>query len=256
MSVIPATLAPLFDIYAGIVGEANAKATSIKAAKSDKSEAVNALLDTSDNEDLVKAREQVAKIQAQIDLGNAKIAEIREAAKVVASGLLPGNDPNFDLEKETVAFREKRSEAHEMRKTLLMLMGKSEEALAKAFEEKGIVEVVSLGRNSISNGKGSTNIKRPRISAATVDGENIEKDGKVTFTILSGHLGVDGDTVRKAAFAAAGTEDLSTLADGTVVTFQVTKGDKVHTVTVTTKAPEAPAETPAETPAPDAPAAE
>lgn len=236
-SVVPAELAPIFQIFKGITADANALAATIKAAKSDKSEAVNTVLDSSDDPRIVEFREKYAKGQAQIAEAQARLESLREAAKVHAISLLPGSDPNFNVEESTKEFLEKRKDATQMRKTLERLLGNNEEALKAAFEEFGIVEVVSLGRNSTgANAKGSGEIKRPRITAATVDGETVaDSKGKVSFTVLANNLGVDGDQLRKAAFAAAGTDDLSTLDPGTVITFPITKGEKVHTVTVTAK---------------------
>lgn len=252
-SVVPAEFAPIFQIFKGITTDANSLAAEIRAAKSDKSEAVNTVLDSSDDPVIVEFRTKYEKGMEQIKAAQAKLDELREAAKVHAATLLPGADPNFNVEEKTKEFLEKRKDATQMRKTLERLLGNNEEAMKAAFEEYGIIEVVSLGRNSFANAKGSGEIKRPRITAATVDGENVaDSKGKVSFTVLANNLGVDGVHLRKAAFAAAGTDDLSTLEPGTVVSFQITKGDKVHAVTVTAKGKPESAEKPAE----ETPAAE
>lgn len=236
-TVVPDTLAPLFEVYKAEVTDANADAAKIKAAQADKTEAVNTILDTSDDPTIAAWREKNAKMQEQIDAALAKQAEIREAAKVHAQTLLPGADPDFNVEEAKEKFRKKRKEITEKRKALLTFLGNDEEAFKAAMEQFGIVEVVSFRGNSTGGrAKGSSNIKRPRITAATVDGNDVsDKNGKVSFTTLANVLGVDGDQLRSAAFAAAGTDDLSTLDPGTVVSFQVTKGDTTHAVTVTAK---------------------
>lgn len=75
---------------------------------------------------------------------------------------------------------------------------------------------------------GGTGTKRPRIAAATVNGEDVTatrttKDGEeetfVTFSVLAQTIGKDAGTkvtpkmLHEAAFDAAGTDDLSTVAE-------------------------------------------
>lgn len=234
--MVDATLAPMFEIYKTRAADANSLAAKIKAATSDQTEAVNAVLDTSTDPDVTAWRERNAKGEEQIKAAQQKLAEAREAIKAKALTLLPNADPDFNPEKAKEEFIDQRKSVNALRNALLQLMGGDEKALSEAVTEFGIVEVVSLGRNSTgTRAKGSKEIRRPRIATANVDGESwSDSKGKVSFTGLAGYLGVDGDTLRTAAFNAAGTNDLSSLPAGTEVKFQVTKGDKTRNVVVTT----------------------
>lgn len=232
-----------FDAFVGIAEvfrtkaeEANKIVARIKAATDDPDAAANALLNASDDEKVVAWRAWNAKRQAQIDAATAEQTKNREDILAYVRTLVPENEENLDVEKEKERFRVARGESNRMYEAVKVILGGDDDAVKEFMEHFGIVEVVSLRGNAGGAGsRGATGKRKPRISEATVDGKSVaDKSGKVSFTLLSQATKIDPDVLRDAAFAAAKTDDLSSLDPGTVVTFNVTKGDKTHTVTVTT----------------------
>lgn len=95
-----------------------------------------------------------------------------------------------------------------------------------------------------STGAGGTGIKRPRLTSITVDGVNIEKDGKSTTGILAAHLTkaeyvtatggeITTSFLQEHLYAAAGVSDLSTLK-GRPIEFSlaVKKGEAEETLSI------------------------
>lgn len=237
-----ATVSP-FDRLKSVVESANAIGQRLIAVNSDKSEAINAILDTSDDPALVAFREAYAKGLAQIEAAQAKLAANKESAKAHAATLLPEADADFDKEKAQAEFLTLRREATNIRKALELILG--EDAVKEGIESNGITEVVSVGKTRGAS-KGASGIVRPRISAASVNGKDVsetDKKGnvKTSFTLLTKALNssfenkVTGEIVREAAFSAAGTKDLSSLPAGTVVDFVVNVGDESAQVSITTQ---------------------
>lgn len=221
--------------------KANEIGRKIQASKADKSETVKAILDTSDDTQIVKFREGRQKIETEIATLQAKIVNGEAKIKEYAESLVPPVEEGFDVEAATKEFLAARAEATSTEKALLNFV--SAESLAEAKKELGIVPIVSLrgsGTARANSAPGTT--KRPRISAATIDGENVWKTdpegdnaGKVDFTHLASVLKSDAETVKAAAFSAAGTDELNSLDAGTVVSF--TLGEKKVTVTVSGEKP-------------------
>lgn len=224
--------------YKVAVESANEIGQKIVAANSDKTEAVKAFLDTSDDKKIVAYREGRAKILAEIENLQERLTAGETAISEYAEDKIPGVDPDFDKEAATEEFLKRRKAAHAARNALLNFV--SEEELSAAEKELGIVPVVSLrGKKGTRLGGGGTGVRRPRISAATVDGQDVWKKGKegevVDFTTLANVLKSSADDVKKAAFEAAGTEDLNSLEPGTKVPF--TFGDHKIVVTISAKKP-------------------
>ena len=239
---IPAEFAPLAAVAAFYKSEAdaaNALASQIIAARKKPEDAVDAILATSSDDKVVawRAADEDAdkKIKA---LQEARAENRKRAIAYAAANLLPTADENFNVDAAREAFIAKRKQVDQMHGTLRAYVG-SDENMARLMDVFGIVEVTSLSARGGQSSRGATGIRRPRISEATFDGVNVEKDGKASFTLLTAHVKkvagkVDADVIRQAAFAAAGTEDLSSLPSGTVVNFSLVIDGKTHAVSVTT----------------------
>ena len=219
-------------LWKSSVDRANVLGLQIQAAKSDRPAMLKSLIETSDNETVAgyragreKLLEQVKTIQDKLASGESKIQEF-------VSTLLPAGDSNLDIEATTKLFVTARGEANSARKALLNFV--SEEDLDAAAKEMGIVEVVTIRGTKSGHGAGVVgNVKRPRISAATIDGESVWKDEaaqKVDFTHLAKILKLNAESVKAAAFVAGGTNDLNTLTPGTVVSFKVENNNVTVTI--------------------------
>lgn len=229
-TAIPQDMVTLFE---SVVKAANESAAQYRSLVGSKTDAVTEVLNTSDDERIVQYREWRDKVRAQIEQAQAKLDEQTKAITEYAESLATeGQDVNPDEVK--ARYLENRSKATKTRNLLAELFGK------EAVDALGIEEVTNL-RGTSSTG-GATGIKRPRLVSATVNGETVEKDGKTSFTLLTQHINkehgkIEGSDLRAAAFKAAGTEDLSSLDEGTEVTFTLTVnssvGDKTTTKDVT-----------------------
>ena len=215
---------------------ANELGRKIQAAKSDKGAAVAAILETSDDPTIVKYRAKVAEFTEQIETLQAKLENGKANILAHAETLLPDVEEGFDLETAQKAFAELRKSATVTRTAIENLVG-DKEIVAQMMKENGITEIVSVkGKGTAKSG--ATGIRRPRISAATLNGAPVFSDKeqtKVDFTGLAKAAKSDAQTLKTAAFAAAETEDLNSLAEGTVVSFAV--GDNKFTVTVSGEKP-------------------
>lgn len=226
------TIDPLA-IYSNAVTAANEIGRKIQAANSDRTDAVKSVLDTSDDAKIVKFREGRAALLEQIETIQAKITNGEAMIKEYAEKLVPGVDADFDKDAETKKFIAARKTANDARKALLNFV--SEEDLAAAEKELGIVPIVSLrGTGKAGSSGGATGVKRPRISAATMNGTSVWKkgsdDSKVDFTSLAVAAKSDADTLKNAAFEAAGTKDLNSLEAGSTVSFTVGENNFVVTI--------------------------
>lgn len=223
--------------YVEKVKAANALGLKIKSAKSNQDDNVKAILENSDDPKVVKFREAKSAILEQIETLQAKITNGEANIRQHALTLIPGVDPNFDVEKASKEFAGLRKDVTQHRKALEMFV--SSEALTAALKEMDVPELMDLRGSGSHSTKPAGETKRPRISAATVDGESVwtDKDKtKVNFTTLAQHVKMSADDVKKAAFAAAETDDLNSLAAGTVVSFTVGEGENSHAITVTISA--------------------
>lgn len=232
------TIDPLA-ILTNAIKSANEIGVKIQAAKSDRTEQIKAIIETSDDDSIVKFRENRAKALAQIEAIKAQIENATAKVQEKAETLVQSVDADFDVEKATKEFIAARKSATDARKAILSFGIISEEDLDAALAENGVAEIVSLrGVKGSGGSRGSQpGVKRPRISAATFDGEKVVgKDDKVDFTTLAKKDSeVTAQILKEAAFKAAETEDLNSLQAGTVISFMV-NGHK-YTVTVSGEKP-------------------
>lgn len=218
-----------FEILVKAINSANEIGAKIKAAKSDKTDAVKEVLNTSTDEKIVKFRTAREQALEQIRQIQARIKQAEDGITAYAEGLVPGVDKNFDVEAATKEFVSRRAAAYAARKSLEFFA--PAEQIDAALKAQGVAEIVNLRGTGKGGAKGASGIKRPRISAATYNGEPVaNKDGKVDFTTLGKASGLDSGDLKAAAFKAAGTDDLNSLDAGTVINFEI--GDKKFSVTV------------------------
>lgn len=224
-----------------LVSDANALAARIKAANSDPSEAVKAVLASSDDKRVVEYREKRGKAEAQIEKLQSFLTELEESVQDIALSLLPTASDDFDVEAATKEFLAKRAEVTALKKAIGTIVGT--EALEAALKDAGVSEVVSL--RGTRSGVGSSS-PRPRISSATVNGEKVaDEKGNVTFGSLTAYLSevseskVDADYVKGAALSAAGTRDFGSLSPETEVSFGLKIGEKDYAIVVTPRAKKA-----------------
>lgn len=235
----------VIDVLKNAIIKANDLGQQLIAAKSDPEAQVKALIETSDDEKIAKFREGRAQIQEQIETLTARLENGTAAIMDHARTLVKSVGDDFDYEAVHKSFLEARKEAAEARKALLVIGPHlptpihTDDDLNRVLAEVGApTEVISIrGQRSVASGSG---VRRPRISAATVNGETVaDENGKVTFTSLTQYVAknigkVAPNALRDAAFAAAGTDDLSSLDPETTIAFTVTAGDQEVAVTVTT----------------------
>lgn len=220
---------PMFLAYKEKADAANKIHASYVLATSGKDEAVASFLTTSDDAKISEFRTYAEETERKIAEAKAKLDENRE--KIRAYALTKVNVENdIDPDQAQKDFLAARKDAYAAAKALTMFLG--EETYTAGVEKFGITEVQSLKRGGKTSG--ATGVKRPRIEAATVDGTPLDK---ATFTEIAKATNVSLDDFRTAAFAAAGTEDIMSLAEGTVVSLTVTDKDaKTYAVTFTPKA--------------------
>ena len=205
--------------YAEAAKAANAAADEYKSLTADNDKRITDFINTSEDEKIAAFRAMRDKVTAQIEAAQAKLDEQAKAAREYAESqvALTEGDPAEVREKYLAA----RTNANNLRKAFVLIAG--EDAVNEMVEANGIEEVISL-KGTATKGA-STGIRRPRISAATVNGEAVaNKDGKTSFTVLADYVTrkfgkVTGDDLRNAAFTAAGTDDLNSLDEGTNVEF-------------------------------------
>lgn len=228
------TVKPMFDVYKTKAAEANEVASAIKAATQDQTQAINAILDTSTDQKITEWRNEYNARQEKIEAAIEKQKEFRKQAEQLAAEQLPGADFNEDEAREN--FLGLRREVNEMRKALMIFLGNDKAKFDEIVESLGIVEVISL-RGSTT--KGATGVRRPRISSASVNGNNVANEkGRVSITYLTNYISseinaIDADVVRNALFAAAETDDLTTVKDQTFNFNVVTKDETNVNISVT-----------------------
>lgn len=230
---------PMFHIYKDVATKANHLSDRIISASADEGKAVENVLNTSDDATISKWRAEDAKVRKQIEDALAKLEERKAAATEHAKTLVASETDGFDVDAAKAELLPLRAQTTQMRKSLLTLLNNDQQAFAQKCEDFGITERIGTSRGAKTTG--ATGIRRPRLSAATLDGADVEKDGKVSFTILASVAKVNVDDLKAAAFAAAGTDDLSTLNGKTVAFTFTTKqngADVTRNFTVTPKVSE------------------
>lgn len=236
MSDLLKNLNPL-EVLRTKIEAANKVGLKLQAAKSDHSAAVTAILESSTEAAIVKYREGEIKVNEQIATLQAALVNAKAKIKAHAETLIPGIEEGYDVEAESKKFAGLRAEAHATRKGILNF-GISEETLNEALKEMGVAEIVSVKGHGTGKRGAPSGIKRPRISAATLDGVAVwhpKDDTKVDFGTLAKAGKSEGETLKAAAFEVAGTTDLNVLPAGTVVPFTV-DGHK-YTVTISGEKP-------------------
>jgi len=185
---------------------------------------------TSEDERIVAFREWKEKVEAAL------LAKELEVDHIIKAEFIESEPVDIDAVK--AAHKELVGKAKALRTVLTQFAG--EAAIHK------LPELKSLSGRAVSAGAG-TGSKRPRLQSVTVKGVPVfstkkEEDGTTTqvasFTVLAqwlsakerGGIKVEPKTLQEAAFAAAGTDDLSTLA-GRPVSFAVTVGEGDNLVT-------------------------
>lgn len=214
----------LLPVYKAAVEAANELGKRIKAASAGADTRLTDVLTNSTDPDIVKWREFDAKGREQIAAAEARLAEAKATILPKAKSLVDTVD-DFDVEAAKKEFASKRADVTAIRKTILSVEGGDEKTVEAMFTEAGIEEITSL-RGASGGGASTTGKPKPRLLSATVDGVALDKP---TFTMLSSKTGVELDTLKAAAFSAAGTEDLSTKANEEI-SFSVNSVEKSGTV--------------------------
>ena len=197
---------------------ANAIATEVAAATVNVNKQVRDLREDSETED--EKVQQWQKFVADLDAKREQATKVIDAYLAEQIGAAQMSDEERDAKKAT--YTEYRDEIRAAEKLLAM---QGDEG-AKAAEN--LPDLLNFsGRKSGSGGGGSQG-PRPRLAAATVNGEDVwaertNKDGEVenfvTFTILAQHISKDSGIkvgardLQSAAFEEAGTNDLSTVTE-------------------------------------------
>lgn len=226
----------LFELAAKASKEGNAHREAYVAATSGKDEAIQSVLNTSDDKKVAEYRDYVARGQAQIEKIQRQLAEAREGILEHAESLaaVSQNGNPDEIKAQYLESRRQYTDAMDTIKSFL----KDEAEIAKGVEAHKIAPVVGLGKGA--SAKGATGIVRPRIASAKIDGEAFaDAKGKVTFTQIANRLGIENAEFTKAAFAAAGVESWSDLDPETEVSITLTVKGKEHNVTVVTPASKA-----------------
>lgn len=207
--------------YETLATQANELFGKVQAAEN-----VNATIaevrNSSEDETIVKFRDWLEKANARI------IAETDKVDAYIKANLV-SQEP-VDVEAVKASHKELVTKAKALRTVLTQFAG--DNAI------HGLPELKSLSGRAVSAGAG-TGGKRPRLQTVKVGEKEIysekkEDDGTVThvasFTVLAAWMSKDAKVkvepkqLQEAAFAAAGTDDLSTLA-GKPVTFAITVGE-------------------------------
>lgn len=223
---------PMFETLKTIAVEANELSSKIRSASTSDKDAVEEVLNTSTDPTVAKWRDSHAKVLAQIAEAEAKLKERREAIVAHARTILPNAD--FDVEESKKEFLQKRAEATALKNALLTMLKGDKDAFQAKVDEFGITEVLGIRANSTR--VGATGVRRPRLAEAYIGDKRIQNgEGKVSFSTLVKEIpGGKVQALKDAAFAAAGTDDFSTIP-GQVIEFVYTVKDNSYSVTVVTQ---------------------
>lgn len=212
--------------------QANAEATRIASATTDRKALVHDILNADEPTD-----EKVKKFQEFKEQILARLEQEEEKAReYVSTTLLPAAE-EFDVDAAKSTYKELADKVKTARKFFLTtLPGATEDDL------KDVPALKTLRGGTSSGGTGS---KRPRVNRLayranssdnwTEVSKSTEKNGETVtvtnFTVLAQSLSkvygskVEVKDLQAAAFEAAGTDDLNSL-DGKVFEFAVSVGDK------------------------------
>lgn len=222
----------IWQIFKNVADEANALQKQYTDATKGVDDAVESVLNESEDETITKWREWRKSLVEKIEAAKKSLEEGDAKTKEHAKSLVPAV-AETDVDATKAAYLEKRKAADLTGKNLLALVGGDEATFKAGLNKYGITEVIGLRRNSTTTG--ASDIVRKRIASATVDGEPFaDSKGKVSFTTLQTKTGVDGSVLRDAAAKAAGVESVRDIPAGTTVEFTVTSGNKTHQVSITT----------------------
>lgn len=216
------------------IEEANAIATRVRAASTDGDALIHDIRkdESIDDAEVKKFQEWYEKANASIEK---RIAEVNEYIK---ANLL-GKGEEIDVEAETARYNEAKAKVAATR-GFVKTLDLSEE------ETASIPDLKTLRGASASTGGTGDGPKRPRISRALVNGEEVTdtreaKDGTTVeftnFTVLGTHLSkiagskVDPAAIRSTVYELAGTDDLSTVK-GQEYVFTHEVGEKSFEITI------------------------
>lgn len=217
MTLSLADAKPMFLMFKESADKANKIHANYVLATSGKDEAAASFLATSEDEKVVQFREYEAKVSEAIAKMTSDLESAKESVKAYALENVQ-TDTDIDPKAAQDAFLEARKDAHAKSKALIAFVG--QELYDQGVEQYGITEVQSLKRGGKTTG--ATGVKRPRVLSATVNGVDVDKP---TFGLIAKACNVSLDDFRTAAFAAAGTDNIMSLAEGTVVNLTVTDKD-------------------------------
>lgn len=212
-----------------LIARANEAATAVRSVQN-QSSAVSDLLKESDDERLVRFREQLEKLDATR-------AQWVNEAEAIAKTLLPQDD-TVNVEEKTNEYKEAKAAAKALVDALKILDPSGDST-------KDLPELVSLGRGGAA---GVTGIKRPRVDRirlrnaqddatayAEVKHVKREDDGTekvtVSFSVLAQQIKsqygekVDANTLREHAEGVAGEYDTWSSRNGEPFEFAVSVGD-------------------------------
>jgi hypothetical protein len=212
----------------GLIARANEAATAVRSVQN-QSSAVSDLLKESDDERLVKFRQQLEKLDATR-------AQWVSEAEAIAKTLLPQDD-TVNVDEKTAEYKEAKAAAKALVDALKILGG--DDAV------KDLPELLSLGRGGTA---GVTGIKRPRVdrirlrnaqddATAYSEVKHVAKqdDGTekvtVSFSVLAQKIKseygekVDANTLREHAEGVAGEYDTWASRNGEPFEFAVSVGD-------------------------------
>jgi hypothetical protein len=173
----------------------------------------------------------LAEFQKWEDDANAEILARRNEINARIRTEIIGDDGNgFDPDAAAEEYKTALAEVKTNLKALKVLSEEDYDALA-----------ATLQHTSVRSSQGTGNTKRPRLSEAYVDGEQVANDeGKVSFTHLAKYLSdlskasVAGSDLQQAAFTAAGTDTLSDVSGQPVeFEFSVDENSAPYSITVT-----------------------
>lgn len=208
---------PMFLMYKESADKANKIHANYVLATSGKDEAAASFLATSEDPKVIKFREYESQVSEAIAKMTADLEAAKESVKAYALENVQ-TDTDIDPKAAQDAFLEARKDAHAKAKALVAFVG--QDLYDQGVEQYGITEVQSLKRGGKTTG--ATGVRRPRVLSATVNGTEVDKP---TFGNLAKATNVSLDDFRTAAFAAAGTDNIMSLPEGTVVNFDVTDKD-------------------------------
>ena len=163
------------------------------------------------------------------DNANAEILKRRQEVNArIRTEIIGDEDNGFDVETAQTEHKEMVAQIKTELKALKILDEATHDELAATLQGVNV---------RLASAAGET--KRPRLSEAYVDGEQVKDDaGKVSFTSLAKWLSdkssakVTGSDLQAAAFAAAETDTLSEVS-GQTVDFEYAVDDKSAAYSIT-----------------------